>query len=207
MFFDTGVFGNYFFRTGTTTFLIYILKRRSQIRSVFETLKVGSSFFDSYDPLAIDETPLLFQTGYLTFKEVDLSLMSPLYVIGAPNEEVKISFLEHLIYAYSKYSSGRIEILVSNMQHQIQSKDGQEFSKSLRMLFANIPYKLHVKHESYYHSIFLAMMKLLGFDIHYERMMNIGCIDVVWRQSNVTVVAEIKFSVRKKIDTLLYEAI
>jgi hypothetical protein len=49
-------------------------------------------------------------------------------------------------------------------------------------------------------------MKILGFDIQAEVMTNIGRIDAVWQQPNLTVVAEIKYSAEKDTDTLLNEA-
>jgi hypothetical protein len=80
------------------------------------------------------------------------------------------------------------------------------FEQNLRMLFAHIPYELHVKNEAYYHSMFLLAMKMLGFEIQGQVMTNIGRIDAVWHQPELTVVAEIKYSAKKKADSLLDEA-
>jgi hypothetical protein len=49
-------------------------------------------------------------------------------------------------------------------------------------------------------------MKMLGFDIQGEVMTNIGRIDAVWHQPGLTVVAEIKYSAEKDIDSLLDDA-
>jgi predicted subunit of tRNA(5-methylaminomethyl-2-thiouridylate) methyltransferase len=74
------------------------------------------------------------------------------------------------------------------------------------MLLANIPNILHVQLEAYYHSLFLLLMRLLGFDIQGELMTNIGRIDAVWNQRDTTVIAEIKYSADKTHDKLLEEA-
>jgi hypothetical protein len=50
-------------------------------------------------------------------------------------------------------------------------------------------------------------MRLLGFKIHGEEHKNIGRSDAVWEQPNLTVIAEIKYHAKKRINTLLNEAI
>jgi hypothetical protein len=73
-------------------------------------------------------------------------------------------------------------------------------------MVATIPSKLHIKKESYYHSIMLMWMRLIGFEIHGEEPNNLGYSDIVWEQPEITVVAEIKYHAKTKIDTLLKSA-
>jgi hypothetical protein len=49
--------------------------------------------------------------------------------------------------------------------------------------------------------MFLLLMKMLGFDIHGQIMTNIGCIDALWRQPELTVVAE-SSTVQKRRQTV-----
>jgi hypothetical protein len=49
-------------------------------------------------------------------------------------------------------------------------------------------------------------MRLVGFEVRGEEPNNLGRSDIVWQQPNLAVVAEIKFHAKKKIDTLLKEA-
>jgi hypothetical protein len=92
------------------------------------------------------------------------------------------------------------------MQRDIHTGNTSGFDKNLSMLLANIPNILHVPLEAYYHSLFLLLMQLLGFDIQGEIMTNIGRIDAVWNQRDTTVIAEIKYSADKSHDKLLEEA-
>jgi hypothetical protein len=92
------------------------------------------------------------------------------------------------------------------MHKQIRTCDTSAFEQNLRMLLAHIPSILHIEKEAYYHSLFMLLMKLLGFDIHAEIPTNIGRIDAVWRQSELTVVAEIKYHPEKDMEILLEEA-
>jgi hypothetical protein len=96
-------FDNYWFRTGTPTFLMELLKSRNQIKPVLEPVKVGATVFDGYDPTNLDEISLLFQTGYLTIKEVSFINDKTEYTLDIPNSEVRNAFLEHLLSSYSAY--------------------------------------------------------------------------------------------------------
>jgi hypothetical protein len=92
------------------------------------------------------------------------------------------------------------------MKQQLNAGDTSGLEQNLRLLLANIPNILHIQKEAYYHSMFLLLMKVLGFNIIGEVLTNIGRIDVVLHLPELTVVAEVKFHSKKKIDTLLNEA-
>jgi hypothetical protein len=49
-------------------------------------------------------------------------------------------------------------------------------------------------------------MRLIGFEIRGEEPNNLGRSDIVWEQSGMVVVAEIKYHAKTKIDTLLKAA-
>jgi hypothetical protein len=206
LFFENGEFDNYWFRTGTPTFLIDILKSRNQIKPVLEPVEADSSSFDSYNPAGIGEISLLFQTGYLTVKHKSTIDIQPLYTLGIPNLEVRISFTKYLLNAYSNYPVEQIQPLLFHMKQQIHNGDVSGLEQNLRMLLAHIPNILHIDREAYWHSLFLLLMKLLGFDIRGEILTNTGRIDAVWQQSGLTVIAEIKYHSQKDVDSLLDEA-
>jgi hypothetical protein len=206
MFFDKKRFANYWFRTGTPTFLIELLKKRNQVATILNPIYIDENAFDSYDPANISEIPLLFQTGYLTIKQLELIYGRAKYTLGVPNSEVNDSLLRHLLSAYSEYPADQVATLKDTMQRQIHTCDVSGFEQSLRSMLANIPYNLHIPSEAYYHSLLLLWLKMLGFDVQGEVLTNIGRIDAVWHQPELTVVAEIKYHAKKKLDTLLNEA-
>jgi competence CoiA-like predicted nuclease len=148
----------------------------------------------------------LFQTGYLTVKQLELKFGRAKFTLGVPNSEVNDSLLTHLLSAYSEYPADLVSDLRNNMQRQIQNCDVSGFEQSLRSMLANIPYNLHIPSEAYYHSLLLLWIKTLGFDIQGEVPTNIGRIDAVWNLPELTVVAEIKYHAKKKLNTLLNEA-
>jgi hypothetical protein len=207
MFFDKKRFANYWFRTGTPTFLIELLKKRNQVAPIFNPIHTDEDAFDSYDPDRISEIPLLFQTGYLTIKQMEMTFGRAKYTLGIPNSEVNESLLRYLLSAYSEYPADQVPELKNNMQRQIRNCDVSGFEQSIRSMLANIPYNLHIPSEAYYHSLLLLWLKMLGFDIQGEVLTNIGRMDTVWHQPELTVIAEIKYHAKKKLDTLLNEAL
>jgi Holliday junction resolvase-like predicted endonuclease len=201
-------FDNYWFRTGTPTFLIELLKERNQLRPVLDAVVVDSSAFDSFNPTLIGEIPLLFQTGYLTIKQKEFVFGRPQYTLGIPNSEVNESLLKYLLSAYSNYPVEQERELKARMQQQLLAGDATGLEQSLREMLAHIPYPLHIGKEAYYHSLLLLWLKLLGFDITGEVTTNIGRIDAVWKFSGHIVIAEVKYQPQeKKISTLLDKAI
>ncbi|MDR0724575.1 MAG: ATP-binding protein [Prevotellaceae bacterium] len=197
---------DYWFATGTPTFLIDIIQRRNNPNIVMENIAVDNSVFQGYNPPDINEIPLLFQTGYLTIKQKERVDMIPRYVLGMPNMEVNNAFMTCLLEAYGKYQSYEIGNLRKIMETQIITCDEAGFARSLEAMVATVPYEIHKTDEAYYHSMMLIWMRLLGFNIHGETSNNFGRADAVWEQPGVTVVAEIKYHAETKIDTLLNEA-
>jgi Holliday junction resolvase-like predicted endonuclease len=200
-------FSNYWFESGTPTFLINLIKERNDIKPMLEPVTASDTTFMGFDINQIGIIPILYQTGYLTVKsKTEIPLEPPEFILGIPNREVNDSFLTFLVSEYANYPVDQMPTLKQQMQKQINNCDAEGFSQSLQILLANIPSILHIKRESYYHSLLLSWLKMLGFDIQGEIMTNIGRIDAVWHQPGLTVVAEVKYSEKKKAATLLNEA-
>ncbi|NDV63681.1 AAA family ATPase [Bacteroides sp. 224] len=89
-------FENYWFRTGTPTFLVELLKRSDyDLRELIEGVEATSDIFMQYRVESDDPIPVFYQTGYLTIKDYDKEFR--LYKLGFPNNEVRYTFLEFLI--------------------------------------------------------------------------------------------------------------
>ncbi len=97
--FDNNEFDNFWFETGTPTFLVKLIKDETFDVSMFEDLWVGDAAFSSYEIESLDIIPLLVQTGYLTIK--DYNPKRRLYKLYYPNYEVEESFTEVLLKEYS----------------------------------------------------------------------------------------------------------
>jgi hypothetical protein len=204
--FDTRMIGNYWFASGTPTFLIEQLKKREQTDLALEPFEASPKIFDSFDPAHIENIPLLFQTGYLTVKSMQPAKEEPKYTLGIPNREVFLSLSEYLLSAYSEYPLSGIAILTEKMSKQLKSLDADGFAQSVRTMLENIPYNIQTGNEKYYHSLFLSWMNVLGFKAHGEVMTGNGRIDAVLEQPDTIIVSELKYHAKTKTATLLRHA-
>jgi DNA-binding Lrp family transcriptional regulator len=200
-------FKSYWFRTGTPTFLIKLLKQRNDIEQFLQPVQAKEAIFSSYDPERLESVPLLFQTGYLTIREItkgeDYSLV---YRLEPPNREVREAFIEHLVQAYTDLEMNEMFRLHNDMQRQIKTGDSEGLERSLRAMLAHVPYQLHIGEEKYYHSLLLVWLYFMGFKAQGEVSTNIGRIDAVWELPEMTVVAEVKYSAAQPLEKLLSEA-
>ena len=93
-------FSNYWFDTGTPTFLVKLIQEQQFDIANIENLEIGAASFSTYEIDTLSVLPLLYQTGYLTIKSYDRE--SGHYELGYPNREVKMAFLESLLAHFSK---------------------------------------------------------------------------------------------------------
>jgi hypothetical protein len=207
-FFKKREFGNYWYSTGTPSFLIDIIRRHNKTDVVLQPITIGEDIHEGYDPLEMnDEVPLLFQTGYLTIKHKELIDGFFRYTLDMPNMEVKNAFLKSLLTVYGKYHNLKaVNDLRGTMEQQINNLDEAGLNRSLGIMVATVPYELHRTDEAYYHTMMLLWMRLLGFQIQGEVPNDRGRVDAVWEQSNVTVIAEVKYHAKKRVKTLINEA-
>ena len=89
-------FRNFWFTSGTPTFLIQLIRRNKSEITEFENVTVNSYIFESYDIENIDIVAPLFQTGYLTIKKITIKNNKETYHLSYPNKEVRDSFLTYL---------------------------------------------------------------------------------------------------------------
>jgi hypothetical protein len=87
-------FSNYWFESGTPTFLIKLIKNQRQIPQCIENIWVNEYAFGSYEIETLDLIPILFQAGYLTIKDYISDRKQ--YLLSYPNLEVKESFQHYL---------------------------------------------------------------------------------------------------------------
>jgi hypothetical protein len=86
-------FENYWFETGTPSFLIRLLKNRLHTLPDFEEFKVNANVFKAFDLDRLPVEVILYQAGYLTIKD---ALNPSTWVLTYPNKEVRESFCDVL---------------------------------------------------------------------------------------------------------------
>ncbi|NHZ71783.1 MAG: AAA family ATPase [Aquificales bacterium] len=170
-------FRNYWFESGTPTFLIKLLKNRNYDVRQLDHLEVNELAFSSYEIDTLQIVPLLFQTGYLTIKGYDPQ--SRLYTLSYPNFEVEHAFLYYLLGAFGSVDHTISGGYLWKLIRALQSQDLDRFFEVLNIFFADIPYDIQLKQEKYYQTIFYLLFKLMGLEIEAEARTSHGRIDAV----------------------------
>ena len=189
--FDGLMFDNYWFQTGTPTYLVDLLKQSDyDLRLLIDGLEVGSSGFAEYRAETKNPLPMIYQSGYLTIKNFDKSLN--LYTLGFPNDEVKYGFLKFLIPYYTPISSDETDFNAVKFVRELQSGDVHSFMERMKSFFADIPYELNTKTERHYQVIFYLVFKLMGQYVDAEVRSAKGRADAVVKTKDRIYVFEFK---------------
>ena len=182
-------FENFWFRTGTPTFLINLLKERGDYN--ISNHEVGYSFIESFSLDHIGTFSLLVQTGYLTIKKNNPKVRS--YLLDYPNQEVKESFLQYLVGAYSSKEPGLSTPAVLQLRSAFLDRNIEGVMELINSMFASIPYQIFKqKSEAYYHSLIHLMFVYLGQYIESEVNTNKGRCDAIVQTDSAIYILEFK---------------
>ncbi len=178
-------FANFWFETGTPSLLINLLRKRR----VFDVdnVVIGDDLIGSFSLENINQSTLLYQTGYLTIKE-DLGEG---YVLTYPNLEVKKSMFRYLLNGFSYVSEAYS--VVYYIEQSLLKRDFELLKQQLNVLFGSIPADIFEKEvESYYHAIIFLTFQLLGYKMQAEVRTSKGRIDAVLEYNNAVFLFEFK---------------
>ena len=186
--FDHQRLKDYWFETGTPTFLVNLLEQEHYALSRIEGLQVDRSIFTTFEIDNLNPEALLFQTGYLTIENVD----GEIYTLGYPNREVKTSFLKSLLFS-TEGIKRKTSSHVLRLSRYLQEQDLESFFEAVTAIFASIPYDIETKRdEAYFHTIFYLMVSASGGKAQSSVLTNRGRIDLVVTFPDKTYIIEFK---------------
>ena len=132
-------FEDYWFATGTPTFLVNELKRADyNIPDLDGNVEMNSAFLSDYRAGVDSIIPVLFQSGYLTIKGYDKEYK--MYLLGFPNEEVRYGFLYNLLPEYSNINFTDTSFNVVQFTRDLRAGKVDEFMQRLKSIMASLPY-------------------------------------------------------------------
>jgi hypothetical protein len=183
-------FRNFWFKTGTPTFLADLLVASDYAVQEIDGVQVEEGELETMDLEFPRLIPLLFQTGYLTIKGSGET--TDLLTLGYPNHEVADSFTKFLVQYLTHRSPVQVKRDVGVLLSDLQDNDIDAFCTRLKIVFANIPHTIHLKYEKYYQSLFYLLLHVMGAEIDAEVATNSGRIDAVVKMANRIVIIEFK---------------
>ncbi len=192
-------FSNYWWNTGSPSFLIKMLRTGRYYLPELENITVGEETLNAFDVDRIDIVALLWQTGYLTFDRENNLFNRISYKMKVPNIEVQNS-LNALFLDYLTDLRGMKTEQQDNTAMALYEGEMQRVESVLRRLFASIPYNNYVnntiaEYEGYYASVMFVFLASLGFTIIAEDATNRGRIDLTLKVPGRTYIVEFKVDV------------
>ncbi len=178
LFLRNGLFRNYWFESGTPTFLLKLIKENHYFLPKLSNLVVGEEIISSFDIENINLEVILYQAGYLTIDKIMINEDDEIeYLLKLPNKEVKISLNRYIIDFLFKGEA----TIVKSIRKALKEADLNEFRNILSSIFSSIPYNnlTYIKnYEGFYASVVYVYLQALGIEIIGEDVTNKGRIDL-----------------------------
>lgn len=192
LFFKNAEFSNYWFATGTPTFLINVLKAKNYPIENFEAVEATESELGAFDIDIMPLKTLLFQTGYLTIQSYNPTTQN--FLLGYPNKECTQSLVEHIFASMTNQSGAYLNNVVAALLEAFRTNNCDRLRDIITQLFATVPYTIQIGEEKYYQTIFYLVLKMIGAEIIVEQATNIGRIDAVLQTKDVCFIIEFKIN-------------
>jgi hypothetical protein len=159
-FFDRLSFKNYWFGSGTPTFLINLIKKQKLDLNYFKNDNFISDDVNEIDLSNLNPTYLMFQSGYLTIQS-GIPITGSVYSLIFPNLEVKTSLLPFLL---SFNNILKNPLLMRRQAMAVLAclfqRDSSGFITAFKSFLSHIPYEIHQSKEAFYHALFITAMAM-----------------------------------------------
>lgn len=192
-------FDDYWFETGTPTFLVETLKRNNYDLENMTREEVTVDLLGSLDSIDTNPLPLLYQSGYLTIK--DYNQRFDTYTLGFPNGEVERGFTRFLFRYYAPIRVDQSVSFINNFTREVESGLPEKFMMRLEAMFANQDYQVMGDAELYFHNVTNLVFKMLGFYTDVERHTTDGRMDMLVQTKDYIYIFE--FKIDKSADEAL----
>ena len=192
---DNRDFNNYWFSTGTPTFLVKMMKRFHTDLTKLDGSEAGADDFDAPTENMHSVLPLFYQSGYLTIKGYDPILSN--YTLGYPNEEVKVGLMHALLPFYVVKDPVEARTAAGKMYLALRKDDIDEALEAARAFFAGIPYQEGTLQdaptsEGHFTTMLYVMFSFLNVYVYTQVRTAKGRMDILMKTDTTIYVMELK---------------
>ena len=186
---------NYWFSTGTPTYLIRLLSHFKENMNELTGKYYPPEEFIDYKADVERPLPMIYQSGYLTVKAYDRDFNT--FLLDFPNNEVKNGFLTMLSAAYlqpKEETGGWIRSLVV----ALRQGDVERVHTLFTSFLSSIPYTMRRKEdeaerERYFQYTFYLILRLVSvYTVYVEKVQSQGRVDCVLETSDYVYIFEFK---------------
>ena len=190
--FDSLEIGNYWFETGTPSYLVELMQDQDMKLWNITKKLVSSDVLNSVDIATTEPISVIFQSGYLTIKGYKNEYDG--YLLGFPNEEVKRGFLRYLIPRYTSVRPSDTAFEIESFVEEVRGGDISGFMKRLKSFFANTPYDLIKDTENHYQNVLFILCNLCGLYTKAEFHTSNGRVDMTIETPDYVYIFEFKYN-------------
>jgi len=190
---------NYWFASGTPTFLIQQLQNFKTDITTLDRLEVPSSAFDQPTENMKSALPLLYQSGYLTIKDYDRD--GEMYFLAIPNQEVRVGYVKGLLPTYTGLDDSEVQVgFAVKFWRALRSGDVDLAMREMQAYMAGIPYVEGFKQklaeaataEGFYEYTMYLIFSMLNVYVRTQVKCAGGRTDMVVWMPDTTYVFELK---------------
>lgn len=197
LYFKNKEFKNYWFETGSPSFLLKLVRERQYNLPDMEKIILLEADLGSFDVNDITLETVLFQTGYLTIERVEAFDGDKVFYLTYPNREVKASLNQYFLRDLTQSTPSEITRNRIAIYKALQQADFEALQHAFSAIFAAIPHDWYRKnniaqYEGYYASIVYSCFCAMGFTVIAEDSTNHGRIDLTVMQKNKLFIIEFK---------------
>ena len=187
---DQQEFKDYWYETGTPTFVVKALKTGKFNLENLNLDRVPASALGGVNADDSDPVPVLYQSGYLTIHSYDERRQR--YTLKYPNQEVERGFMECLAKAYVPSASYHSPFDVQNFVDDFENGDAEGLMRRFEAFFADADYAIVGDAELYFQNTMYVMCKLMGQFVQVERHTSAGRMDILVQTEKYIYVMELK---------------
>lgn len=190
---------NYWFETGTPTFLIRMMKQFNFNITNVDNIETTDYAINRPTEAMTTMVPLLYQTGYLTIKDYDRE--SEIYTLGIPNLEVRIGYTDGLLPAYSGLEGEDVQTgFALKFWRALKANDMDLAMQHMQTYLASIPYVEGFKKklaeattkEGFYEYTLYLIFSMLNVYVRTQVKVANGRTDLVVMMPDTIYVMELK---------------
>ena len=183
---------DYWFASGTPTYLIEMLRKFNVVPSKIGGGSVLASAFDAPTENLKDITPLLYQSGYITIKEYNRA--SKLYTLDIPNTEIRVGLMDSLLPNYVHEYCVEGGTTIGYMYLALLKEDLDEMFRLLQAYLLTVPYCDNANSEGHYQQLLYVIFSLFGRYVEVEVHTPVGRVDIVMKTDKALYLFELKLN-------------
>ena len=191
-------FGDYWFETGTPSYLVELLKHTHYDLYEMANTETDADVLNSIDSASNNPIPVIYQSGYLTIKGYEPEF--GIYRLGFPNREVEEGFVKYLLPFYTSVRASKTPFEIGQFVREIRSGNYDAFFHRLQSFFADTPYEVIAGQkperdtELHYQNVLFIVFKLVGLYTQVEYHTSNGRIDLVLQTDRYVYIMEFKLN-------------